>query len=1164
MQKNFTVNGMSVRTIARTDASPHRANVIWKVMKISMAQVTLAAIFTGMVMANDNYAQKVLDREVNLHAEGVTLKKVLHQIEVSTKVKFVYSRSHLMLDQEVWFQSSGKKLGQVLEELLVPRDIQYRVQDVNDYIVLTQETAANGSSLETAGDDAVSIVRPVTGKVSDSNGAGIPGVSILVKGTSTGTVTDANGNFNIDVPDTGAILVFSSIGYRTQEVAVNALSTIDITMEEETRALGEVVVTALGIQKESKRLGYAASSVDTELLTTNRSTNVGNTLQGKVAGVNVSVPASGPGGSSKIRIRGQSSFGGDNSPLIIVNGVPINNNAISAGYQNPANPTGGSSDGGDGLQSINQDDIESMTVLKGAAASALYGFRAKDGAIIITTKSGTTNSGIGVEYSVNFQASEALDYTDFQYEYGQGENGVRPTTVAEAQSSGIWSFGVKFDGQPTPQFDGSMQPYLPNRDRVKDFYETGTELTNSVALSGGNEKGNFRLSFAKVDAKGIVPNSDYDKKILNLGMNYKFTPKLSMQLNANYSNELNHNPPQIGIEGFSVNTTIFTMANSIDVDWLKNYKDPNGNEMPLARFTGRNNPYWVAYEHFENIKRDRLFGNASLRYQFTKWLYVQGRVGQDYYTRPYQFNRPTGSRNLGAAVTGFNGTFYQNVSTFRETNLDFLVGAEHTVGKFGMNVILGGNQMQQVSDNLSTSITNFYVRGLYTIANGQIKNPNYSYSEKRVNSIYASAEFSFNNYLFLNVTGRNDWFSTLNPKSNSYLYPSVSTSFVFSDVFDVMPSWLSFGKLRAAYAEVGGDTDPYTNSLYYSIAANPFNNSGLGSISSSVSPNPALRPLKVKETEVGLDLRLFKGLVGIDFSAYQKYTVDEILNVDISISSGFNQTKVNIGRLKNEGVEMLLTIVPVNRQLRWETVLNSAYNKSEVLELANGQERFDVGVGQYFGTISHEVGQPLASVRSFDYKRNENGDIITSAGKPLLGDLKTFGSAIPKWTGGWLNTFTYKRIRLFTQIDYKFGAVVLSNSNFNFLRHGLSKGSLEGREGGALLEGFEATGEPNTTRVPAEDFYSAFRNLGERFVYDASFIRLRSLSLGYDLSPLMKNTFVKRLTVSAIANNVFMIKKYLDNLDPESQISVSDNFQGIDTHALPTTRSYGVNLSVKF
>jgi TonB-linked SusC/RagA family outer membrane protein len=1115
-------------------------------------QLTVVLLISCMTVSANVLSQ------ITINEKDVSLQKVFSLIEKQSGYSFVYNFELLEKSGKVTLNVKDASLELVLSTCLKNKPLDYTI--VNNTVVIKPKLTVSPTQLN---NDLPPPIE-VNGTVVNAAGEAIEGVSVILKGTSLGTTTDAQGKFTLNLPNKGT-LVFSYVGFASKEIAVSSGTNLNIVLESDNETLGNVVVTALGIKRETKRLGYAATSVNTDQLTTNRTTNVGNSLQGKVAGVNVTVPSSGPGGSSKIRIRGQSSFGGDNSPLIIVNGIPINNTSISAGYQNPANPTGGSSDGGDGLQSINQDDIESMTVLKGAAASALYGFRAKDGAIIITTKSGSKNLGIGVEYNMNYQMANALDFTDFQYEYGQGENGIRPTTVAEAQSSGIWSFGVKFDGQPTPQFDGSTQPYLPNKNRIKDFYETAQELTNSIALSGGNDKGNFRMSFATTNAQGIVPNSDYRKKILNLGLNYRFTPKFSAQLNANYSNEFNHNPPQIGIEGFSVNTTIFTMANSIDVAWLKNYTDENGNEMPLARFTGRNNPYWVAYKHFENIRKDRLFGNASLRYQFTDWFYVQGRIGQDYYTRPYDFNRPTGSRNLAAAVTGFNGTYYQNVATFRERNVDFLAGAKTGFGKFGVDVTLGGNQMQQISDNLSTSVTNFYVRDLYTVSNGQIKNPNYSYSKKRVNSLYATGELSYDNYLFLNVTARNDWFSTLNPNSNNYLYPSASLSFVFSDVISSLPSWLSFGKIRAAYAEVGGDTDPYTNSLYYSIIANPFNNSGLGTINSAVSPNTNLRPLKVKESEVGLEMRLFNGAVGFDVSAYRKFTVDEILNVDVSVASGYNQTKVNIGRLKNEGVEMLLTLVPVNRKVKWETVFNASYNKSEVLELANGQARFDVGVGQYFGTISHEVGMPLASVRSFDYKRDEKGNIITSAGKPLLGELKTYGSAIPKWTGGWLNTVTFKGFRLFTQVDYKFGAVVLSNSNFNFLRHGLSKGSLEGREGGALLEGVNADGSANTTRVPAEDFYSAFRNLGEKFVFDASFIRLRSVSLGYDLSRFVnkKTKFIKGMSVSLIANNLLMIKKYLDNLDPESQISVSDNFQGIDTHSLPTTRSFGVNVGVK-
>ena len=1013
--------------------------------------------------------------------------------------------------------------------------------------------------------------KSVSGIVTDAgNGEPIVGVNVYIPGTTIGVITDVNGKFTINVPGLNSVIAISFMGYTTEKVTYTGQASLQIKLVSDDIRLNEVVVTALGIKKESKRLGYSTSSVNNEAITTIRTTNVGNSLQGKVSGLNVSAPAGGPGGSSKIRIRGQSSFGGNNSPLIIVNGVPINNSSISAGGSGgngTGNPTGGSSDQGDGLQSINQDDIESMTVLKGAAASALYGFRAKDGAIIITTKSGKGKEGIGIELNSNVQQETALDFTDFQYEYGQGEFGKRPTTVAEAQSSGVHSFGEKFDGKPTPQFDGSTQPYSPNKNRIKDFYRSGISATNSVALTGSNENGNFRLSFANTDANAIVPNSDFHKKIMNFGLNYKFTPKFSVQANFNYSNEFIHNPPQIGLQDMNANTTIYTMANSVDVHWLKNmYMDANGNEQPLSRFTNRNNPYWVALKRFENVRRDRLFGNTSLRYQLLDWLYVQGRIGMDYYTRPYDYDRPTGTRSIGAAASGFNGYYYQDVTTFRERNMDFLIGANKTFGDFGVDLTAGGNQMQQTWDNIGSSVTNFYVRDLYTIGNGQTKNPFYNYTKKRVNSLYGSAEFSFKNYLYLNLTARNDWFSTLNPNSNNYLYPSASMSYVFSQSFGKAPSWLNFGKLRVSYAEVGGDTDPYSNNLYYSVNANQFNGNALGSIRGAVSPNPNLRPLKVKETEIGLELRTLNNRVSLDIAVYDKNTVDEILKVDISNGSGYSQTLVNVGQLQNRGIEMLLTLVPVkSKNLTWETSFNASNNNSKVLALANGQSRFDVGTGEFFGFVSHEVGMPLASLRGFDYKRDANGKIITVGGLFQQGNLTTFGSAIPKWVGGWLNTFNYKHLHVTTQIDFKAGYKIMSNSNLNFLREGLTQSSLVGREGGVVFDGVNADGTPNTTKVEAEQFYTQYRSTGVAtpFIYNGSFVRWRSLSIGYDLSRFFAKTFVREMTISAVCNNVLMIKKYIDNLDPEAQVSSSDNLQGIETHTLPTTRSIGFNINIK-
>ncbi|KAA6439516.1 SusC/RagA family TonB-linked outer membrane protein [Dyadobacter flavalbus] len=1137
-------------------------------MRMSLFQLIFILITADFSRAVPAGTRDILNQKISIQVNNQELKTVLGKLNKLTQIHFTYSSALIRSQKKVTLHAVDKPLSDVLDELFRPINITYKIE--GKQIVLLKSLPQPESHLQEMIRTQAGIDRNISGKVLDEKGVPLPGVSIVVKGSKTGTATNTEGAYQLSVPDAGGVLIFSYVGYTPQEVALGNQSTYDITMTPDVRNLEMVVVTALGIKRDAKKLGYSTATVNTEELTTNRTTNLGNSLQGKVAGLNVTPPASGPGGSTKIRIRGQSSFGGNNSPLIIVNGIPINNSSVSAGGSNgngTGNPTGGSSDAGDGLQSINQDDIESMTVLKGAAAAALYGFRAKDGAIIITTKSGSKTTGIGVEVNSNFQAQEALDYTDFQYEYGQGEFGKRPTSVAEAQSSGVFAFGEKMDGQLTPQFDGSMKPYSPHKDRIKNFYRTGTSFTNSVALSGGNEKGNFRLSFANTDANAIMPNSDYHKKIFNLGLNYKFSDKLSAQLNANYSNEYNKNPPQIGIQDMNANTTIYTLATSIDTDWLKNRKDANGNEMPLARFTNRNNPYWVAYDRFENVRRDRIFGNTSLRYDFTNWLFVQGRIGQDYFTRPYNYNRPTGTRSIGAVATGFNGYYYQDVATFRERNLDILIGANRTFGDFGFDLTLGGNQMQQISDNMSTAVTNFYVRDLYTIANGQIKNPNYGYSKKKVNSIYGALELSYKGFLFINVTGRNDWFSTLNPNSNSYLYPSVSGSFVFSQAFQNVPEWLNYGKIRAAYAEVGGDTDPYSDNLYYGINANPFNGTALGNLPSTISPNANLRPLKVKETEIGLEFKTFDSRLNLDMSLYRKNTVDEILNVDISNASGFSQTKVNVGKLRNQGIEFLLTIVPVRTEgFTWETSFNGSYNISKVLELAAGQQRFDVGTGEFFGIVSHEVGKPLASLRGFDYKRDAQGRIITSGGLPLQGSLTTFGSAIPKWVGAWVNTINVKGIRIGTQIDFKAGNKILSNSNLNFLREGLSKPSLVGREGGVLFESVTAEGLPNTQHVEAEQFYTSYRstNLAAPFVYNGAFVRWRTLSIGYDLSRFLREkTFIKGLSISAMCNNVLLIKKYIDNLDPEAQVSASDNLQGIETHTLPTTRSYGLNLNLK-
>jgi len=1152
--------------------------ILLKIVRVSLIQLYLVCIFSTFSWAHFASGQNALNQKVSFELKNSPIAQGLNTIRKSSGVKFIYNSKVFEEGQRISIKAQNEPLGVVLERLFLPLNVSYKVE--GNQIVLSKKEGPPKESFWFQDLEHL-LIKPlekrISGIIKDEDGSQLPGVNIIVKGTTVGTVSNMEGSFELNVPEQGAVLVISFVGYLTREVAVGSQSSIDIVLKADVKNLEEVVVTALGIKKDAKKVGYATANVNMEEVSTNRNVNIGNSIQGKVAGVNVSASSAGPSGTSKIRIRGQSSFKGDNSPLILVNGIPINNSSFGAksGDSEGTTTRGGvTSDGGDGLLSLNPDDIESMTVLKGAAAAALYGFRAKDGAIVITTKSGggSKKRGIGLEYNTNFTMDRPVDETDFQYEYGQGEGGVRPSTLAMAQSSGVWSFGERFDGQPTIQFDGVERPYQPVRGRINKFYETGYTFTNTVSINAGNEQGSIYMSLSNLDNKGISPNNRYNRKSLNLGAQYFLTKKLSTHVNANYSYENIKNPPQIAIQTLNPNAALYTWANSVEMDVLRDKRvDENGNERPTSRFTPRNNPYWSTYEHFENIIRDRIFGNFSLRYDVTDWLYVQGRIGQDYFSRDNDYNIPTGSRHLSTVLTGFNGQYYQESTRFRETNIDFLVGISKKTGILGVDVTLGGNRLDQENKNNNVLVNNFFVRDLYTVANGQIKDPQYYYGHKKVNSLYGAVELSLKDVLFINITGRNDWFSTLNPESNSYLYPSISASYVFSQSVK-MPEWLNFGKIRAAYAEVGGDTDPYSNNLYYSLNANPHLGQALGSIGTSVSPNQNLRPLKVKEAEVGLELKTLGNRLNLDLAYYRKNTIDEILNVAVSNTSGYTSTKVNVGRLRNTGIEMLLTLVPVQKpNFDWEMGFNVTRNSSEVLELSGGQTQIIVGTNSDFtGRVAHEVGKPMASLLGAGYERDSQGRKLFSAnGAPIYNrDLVSWGSAIPKWIGGWTNALNYKGFRLSTLIDFKFGHKLISATNYNLWRHGLHKGTLAGREGGVIGEGVTEDGAVNTTPMEASAYYGTIRNITsfvEDFVYNAGFLKLRQLSLGYKLpNKLMEKLPFQSVTFSVVSNNVLVLKKYTPNIDPEQFGQASDNLSGIESGALPLSRSIGFNLNLKF
>jgi TonB-linked SusC/RagA family outer membrane protein len=632
------------------------------------------------------------------------------------------------------------------------------------------------------------IAQQITGIIrSNTDQSELIGVWVSVKGTAVGTASDVNGKYAINASP-GSILVFSSLGFITQEIEVGNLSVIDVMLSADSKILNEVVVTALGIQKESRKLGYAASTVKVDEIVQNRTTNVMTSLEGKIAGLNIAPPTAGAGASNRIRLRGQSGFAGQtNSPLIVINGLPMDQGARSAEGGGPA------IDQGDNLSQINPDDIESMTVLKGATAAALYGSRASNGAIIITTKSGAKNTKFGVEYTSNFSSAEALDYTNYQTQYGTGSNGVRPSSQATAQSTGNLSWGEKYDGAPTYQYDGVLRPYQPDLNRFKEFYRTGNTFTNTIALSGGNASTNARASFSNQDATGISPDNSYHRKIFNLGLNSKVNDKLSLQTNINYTHEENNNPPLVGAQGIGFSSFLHRIPLTIAIPTLKEHAvGPDGSLLSTNPFNGLlTNPYYLIGRMFNYTKRDRFLGTVSVKYDFTSWLYLQGRVNADFGYNNNEFNLPHGVgvplRN--STNTGWVGTYNANTSFNKQLNMDFLLGTSHKIGNFSLDGSVGGNTYNINNYNTTQGVTDFVVKDIYSIGNGITKTQDYRLTRSQVNSLYAFADFGYKNILYLNLTDRIDYFSVLTPPSsivanpkNSFNYPSLSASFVFSEI----------------------------------------------------------------------------------------------------------------------------------------------------------------------------------------------------------------------------------------------------------------------------------------------------------------------------------------------------------------------------------------------
>ncbi len=1111
------------------------------IMELKISILIILVTF-GNIFASNTYSQAA---KVTLNVENKTLEQVMDAIEQQSEFYFLFNQKQIDIDRKVNIHVEGKVINEILPDLFRGTNVKYAILDHK--ILLTTDDSDNYTERILHQAQYV-----VSGTVTDaSNGDPMPGVNIVIRGTTTGTITDMEGKYVLGLNDPNSVIQISFVGYTPQEIAVAGRRSIDIMMVPSMAALDEVVVTALGIKKERKSLGYSVSEIKGNDLTANRNVNLMNTLVGKVAGLNASSIAGGPGASSNVIIRGLSSLGGTNQPLYVVDGVPMESepNGV-AGGQFSSGP-----DRGDAIGNISPDDIESISVLKGAAAAALYGYRAKAGVVLITTKSA---SGDGIEYNSNFNFDQIIDLTDFQYVYGQGVNNKKPTSAAQGFETGQRSWGAKLDGSQAYQFDGVERPYVAQRDNLKKFYRLGNTWTNNLAFNKTFQDGAVRFSASDLRNNSVMPNSGLNRQNLILSGSYKLFKRLTIDAKANYILENAKNRASLGDTPGNANYGVVIIANSVDIDNLKDAVNSQGGEIGTSSNVFATNPWFAAYKMVRNTGRDRLISSLNLRYDFDNGLYAQGRIGRDYYSDSYKSITPNGTAyNPLGTITELNGKF-------SDLNVDGLIGKAFKVGQ-QLNIVpnIGASYRKTGSQNISNSGSNFAVPFIYTIANAKNKSVNQTISNSEVQSLYGTVDVEYQNYLFLHGSLRSDWFSTLaTPGLNNKLnvvYPSVSASFVFTELASV--DWIDFGKMRVGYAVVGQATVPYQTQLSYALGSTALYNMPVGSISNTSVPNRSLRPSKANEIEIGTEMRLFGSRVSLDLSVYTKKSEDEIIFAPTSFTSGYTSAALNIGKMRNNGLEALVNIKVIDSKgFKWNTGINTSFNRNKIISLSAGQSQLLTATSRSgVGFIANVVGLPAAQVMAYDYKYDSDGNILRDRNNvPMRGDLKPWGSAYPTWIGGWSNDFSYKRFNLSFLIDGKFGGKIFASMNYNANRYGLLKSTLENREAN-----FGTSENP----IDAMSYYTTFgANVSKQFVLDASFIKFRQISMGYSFPSAILNGKVKSVHLSVVAKDLFWFMRKTDNIDPEGSYSSEGSglTYGIENGGLPPVRSYGLNLNVMF
>jgi len=1000
----------------------------------------------------------------------------------------------------------------------------------------------------------------------------LSGVSVGIASLGVGAFTGDDGRYTITIPAgraTGQPVTLTArrIGYQPVSASINlgaATVTKDFILASSPTQLEGVVVTAMGITREKSQLGTAMQQVDAAELNRTRDQSIVNQLAGKVSGLNVTGSGT-QGGSTKLTIRGANSILGNNNPLFVVDGVPVSN--ASRG----GSPNGGV-DFGSAINDVNPDDVESISVLKGPNAAALYGARASNGVIVITTKKGRASSGrVATEFSTNYSWDSPSVLPDYQNQYGQGFGG--EFKFVDGAGSGVndgadESWGPKLDGRLLDQFTGAQQPWVAHPDNVKDFFAGGHTSSANLAFRGGTDRANARLSLGAENVQGYIPNNKFQKLTGLLSGTMQVSPKFSADATLQYINNDARNRPGVGYNTGILEQFIW-FGRQVDMSALKAKRfDENGN-LYNWNYNYHNNPYYLQYENPESDERDRFIGVAAARYSIFPWLDATVRAGADLYR--LGISQEFAAGNLNYADPSYSGGFGFTNDHRSETNIDFLVTANRPLSqKIDFNGTFGLNRRAETFSSNSQSTRGISVPLIYNVSNAAIT-PTLGQSDtrRRVNSVFGSASATYGGWVTLEGTVRNDISSTLPIGNNSYVYPSGNLSFVLTEAIPGLRSnTLSFAKLRGSVARVGTDADPYSLRTTYSGSSSKFGSLPLFTLGNSIA-NANLKPELTTSNEVGLELGFFNGRVSFDGTYYTKSTKNQLLNLTVSPTSGFSSIAINAGEIQNKGLEILLGTTPVRlaNGFEWNSTLTWARNRGKVVDLYGSLQTVTIG-SAWNATVEARKGERYGVIRGIPLKRDSaTGQLITSGGLLQPGTRRVMGSIEPDWTGGWSNTFSYKRFVLSALVDIRQGGDIFSISNMFGQYAGVFASTMRGREvdfdnPGVTVKGIDAkTGQPNTTTVTSEEYFHGLFQLHEPFIYKNSYVKVRELRVGYDLPTSWAARLNSRAVNLAFVGRNLFTHANVPNIDPEFSYTTG-NFQGMEFAPLPNARSIGFNLRV--